>query len=144
MAIFFAVIVPLIFFIITFLVKFLIEGVFNEAQLYLGIELTLGTLSSTITYIYNEINNIVENYKNKTNISTSEVISTLHKNVSIPLVFIVATIFCLIIVILLHRLFQNSTDVRLRRLILLGISNIFGFALYFGYALSFALEHSSK
>lgn len=143
MAIFFAVIVPLIFFIITFLVKFLIEGVFNEAQLYLGIELTLGTLSSTITYIYNGINNIIKN-NNKPNISKSEVISTLHKNVYIPLVFIVATIFCLIIVILLHRLFQNSTDVRLRRLILLGISNIFGFALYFGYALSFALEHSSK
>ena len=139
MSIFFVVIVPVIFFGVAFLVKLIIEGVFKEEQLYLGIELALGNLSSTITYIYSLIENTIEDYQGQTNISDSEVIETL-KLFAFPVAFIVVIFFVLIGIVCLHRLFQSSSNDWLRRGLLLGLSNILGFALYFGYAFLFGLK----
>ncbi len=139
MSIFFIVFVPLIFFIIAFLVKLIIEGTFKEEQLYLGIELALGNLSLTINYIYSVIKNTIDSYSLKTNISSSEVIDIL-KNIIFPLAFIVVIFAILIGIVCLHRLFESSTNIKVRRIMLLGISNSLGFILYFGYAFLFALK----
>jgi hypothetical protein len=49
---FFAIFVPLIFYAIGVLVNLLISSSFEEEHFYLGVELTLGSLASSLTYIY--------------------------------------------------------------------------------------------
>ncbi len=103
------------------------------------IELALGNLSSTITYIYSVIKNTIDSYSLKINISSSEVIDIL-KIIIFPLAFIVVIFVILIGIVCLHRLFESSTNIKLRRIVLLGVSNTLGFILYFGYAFLFGLK----
>ena len=102
MQIFFILLVPIIFFLIAFFVKLIIEACFQEDQLYLGIELALGNLSSTITYMYSKINDSIKAYQGQANVPYSEFIQIL-QSLAAPLIFLVVTVFCLLGIICIHR-----------------------------------------
>jgi hypothetical protein len=74
---FFAIFVPLIFYAIGVLVNLLISSSFEEEHFYLGVELTLGSLASSLTYIYGLVKENIEKYENQVNVTGSDVAEML-------------------------------------------------------------------